>query len=77
MNRLTFGEYSVENRIFVLPLEVLSDFIMEMKHLSNLHIAPEFDRSNYDQLKILSDKVNELILPRRPNFKFDFSPFLG
>ena len=57
----------------VPQLELLGDFIMEMKHLSHLHIAPEFDSSNYGKLEILRDKVNELILPRRPNFKFDIS----
>ena len=47
---------------------------MAMKHLSYLHIVPLFyGRSNDNQLKILRDKVNELILPRRPNFKFDIS----
>ena len=56
------------------PFQVLSDFIMGMKHLSYLHIVPHFyGRSNDNQLKILRDKVNELILPRRPNFKFDIS----
>jgi hypothetical protein len=51
-----------------LPFEVLSDFIMEMKRLSYLHIAPEYGHGG--QLEILRDKVNEFILPRRPNFKF-------
>jgi hypothetical protein len=61
------------NNIFP-PFEVLSDFIMEMSHLSYLHIVPHSSyRSDVDQLKILYDKVNELILPRRPNFKFDIS----
>jgi hypothetical protein len=55
------------------PLEVLCDFIMEMKHLSHLHIAPPYDGPNDGQLKILCDKVNELILRRRLNFKFDIS----
>ncbi len=54
--------------ISVVLFEVLSDFIMEMKHLSYLNIAPGYDDDG--QLKILRDKVNELILPRRPNFKF-------
>jgi len=54
--------------ISVLTFEVLSDFIMEMKHLSCLNIAPGYDDDG--QMEILRDKVNELILPRRPNFKF-------
>ena len=61
----------------VPQLELLGDFIMEMKHLSYLHIPPHFDPfsldSNRGQLEILRDKVNEMILPRRPNFKFDIS----
>ncbi len=57
------------NNIFP-PVEVLGDFIMGMKQLSYLHIASN-DRSNDGPLEILRDEVNELILPRRPNFKFD------
>ena len=57
----------------VPQLELLGDFIMEMKHLSYLHIAPHFDDPNGGQLEILRDKVNEMILPQRPNFKFDIS----
>jgi hypothetical protein len=71
LNRLILGLF--DSKISVPPLEVLSDFIMEMKQLSYLHIVPKHDRSNDGQLKILRDKVNELILPRRPNFKFDIS----
>jgi hypothetical protein len=70
LRRLTLWNY--EN-ISVPPLEVISDFIMAMEHLSYLHIAPDYDASNYDELEILRDKVDELILPRRPNFKFDIS----
>jgi hypothetical protein len=61
------------NNIFP-PFEVLDDFIMGMNYLSHLHIVPHrFFRSDVDQLKILRDQVDELILPRRPNFKFDTS----
>jgi hypothetical protein len=71
LRRLTFtGLVKIE--ISVPPFEVLIDFIMAMKHLSHLHIVPGYDHSN-GQLEILRDKVNELILPRRPNFKFDIS----
>jgi hypothetical protein len=52
-----------------LPFEVLSDFIMQMKHLSHLHITIHYGDAG--QRKILRDKVKELILPRRLNFKFD------
>jgi hypothetical protein len=55
------------------PFEVVSDFILGMKHLSYLHIAPDYDCPNHGQLEMLRDKVNELILPRRPNFKFNIS----
>ena len=72
LNRLTL---IVTNKICVPPLEVLSDFIMGMKHLSHLDIFPDYDHSNSGQLKILSGQVNEFILPRRPNFKLDISPF--
>jgi hypothetical protein len=49
---------------------------MGMKRLSDLHIAPNYDHSNYGQLQILSDQVNELILPRHTNFNFDISCML-
>jgi hypothetical protein len=78
LRRLTFPDCNETKmktkkpvRLIERLIEVLSDFIMEMEHLSHLHIAPNYDRSNCDQLKILRDKVNEFILPRRPNFKFD------
>jgi len=74
LRRLTFTD-SVRTKISVRSFELLSDFIMEMEHLSHLHIAPNYDRSNYGKLKMLRDKVNEFILPRRPNFVFDISPF--
>ena len=67
-DRLTVWNY--EN-ISVLPLEVLGDVIMTMKHFSHLHIVPDYDDCNHGQLEILRDQVNELILPLRPNFKFD------
>jgi hypothetical protein len=53
------------------PLEVVCDFITEMKELSYLHISPHYRVSG--QWEIARDKVNELILPRRPNFTFDIS----
>ena len=64
--RLQISENS-RNNIFP-QFEVFSDFIMETKNLSYLCF---YDRSNDGQLEILREKVNELILPRRPNFKFD------
>jgi hypothetical protein len=55
------------------PLEVLSDFILGMNQLSYLHIIPDYHYSDFEKLRILRDKINEMILPRRPNFKFDDS----
>jgi hypothetical protein len=73
LRRLTFS-FSLPEGILVPPLKVLSDFILEMKHLSHLHIAPHrYPSTGYGQLEILRDKVNEFILPRRPNFTFDIS----
>ena len=72
LRRLTFKGF-VKTEISVLPFEVLSDFIMAMKNLSYLHIASAYDYSNYGQLEILRNKVNELISPLRPNFKFEIS----
>ena len=66
--RLTFTDQLPQKCI--PPLEVLSHFIMGMKHLSYLHIVPECDDSDSGQLETLRDKVNQLILPKRPNFKF-------
>ncbi len=68
--RLTLRKY--HNR-YAPSFEMLRDSIMGMKHLSYLHIVHGYDRSNCDELEILRDKVNELILPRRPNFTFDIS----
>ena len=54
------------------PIQVLGDFIMGLKHFTHLHIVPELDCSIV-RLEIFRDKVNELILPLRPNFTFDIS----
>ena len=69
LRRLTFTGL-VETEIFPPPFEVLSNFIMGMEYLSYLHIALDCDDR---RLNILRNKVNELIIPRRPNFKFDIS----
>jgi hypothetical protein len=66
---LTIYENSPNNNF--PPFEVLSDFIMKTKQLSFLSIR--LFVSNDGQLETLRDKVNELILPRRPNFQFDVS----
>jgi hypothetical protein len=77
LNRLTLNNYIDTtpcrmNYIFP-PFEKLGDFILGMKDLSYLHVVPHYDCSNDGQLKIVRDRVNELILPRRPNFTFDIS----
>jgi hypothetical protein len=71
VRRLTLVSYNDNDNNFALSIELLSDFIMKMEHLSYLHIDPQHDHKG--QLVILRDKVNELILPRRPNFTFDIS----
>ena len=76
LRRLTLNNYYMSYRKrndTCPPFEALGDFILGMNHLSHLHIVPECDGSNYGQLEILRDKVKELILPRRPNFKFNIS----
>ena len=75
LTRLTLSiSKNSPNNIFP-PFEVLSNFIVETKHLSyfDIIVSRFYDGSNDDQLEILRDKVNELILPLRPNFKFNIS----
>jgi hypothetical protein len=48
------------------------DFIMELKHLTLLHIICR-DNRKCDHFKSEVDGVNEFVLPRRPNFKFYIS----
>ena len=73
LHRLTLRSYKNKKKRDFLPFEVLKDFIMEMKHLSHLHIGPDDYGYNYDQLVILRYKVKNMILPRHPNFKFKTS----
>jgi hypothetical protein len=47
----------------------LRDFIMQMKHLTYLHIIYD-DIPNCGHFKSEVDEVTAFILPRRPNFKF-------
>ena len=49
--------------------EELCDFIMELKHLTFLHIIYR-DISNCKHFKSLVDEVKAFVLLRRPNFKF-------
>ena len=46
--------------------EVFCDFIMGMKNLTYLRLYPN-SNSNL-KLKPLREKINEFVLPRRPNF---------
>jgi hypothetical protein len=68
LRRLTLSRWYDRS---VPPFEVLGDFIMSMKHLTYLHLVPNNDRSNCGQLESLRDKINDLVLLRRPNFKID------
>ena len=49
--------------------EELCDFIMELKHLTFLHIIYR-DIFNCGHFKSLLDEVKAFVLPGRPNFKF-------
>jgi hypothetical protein len=77
--RLTIVDFP-EN-IDEVPFEDICAFIMAMEHLSYLHFVPQredhLEPLSYEvlklQLEFLVDKVRELILPQRPNFKFDIS----
>ena len=54
--------------------EELCDFIMELKHLTFLHINYQIQNESYcDHFKSLVDEVKAFVLPRRPNFKFYLS----
>ena len=46
--------------------KVLCDFILEMKHLTSLTLYV-----NCVKPESLRDKVNKIVLPRRPNFHFN------
>ena len=54
--------------------EELCDFIMDLKHLTFLHIINQ-DIYSCGHCKSEVDEVKAFILPRRPNFVFDISPF--
>jgi hypothetical protein len=66
--RLTISDFSGKP---VPPFKVLGNFIRGKKSLSYLHIVPS--HGDDSRLETMRDQVNELILPRRPNFKFDIS----
>ena len=67
LQRLTFEQLPVPS------FEVLLDFIMGMEHLTSFYLGPYCDRSTCEQLESMRDKINQLVLPRRPNFKLDLT----
>jgi hypothetical protein len=70
LRRLTLSRW--KKRSFP-PIEELRDFIMELKHLTYLHIKYS-DNYNCDHsVQSLVGEANEFVLPRRPNFKFYIS----
>jgi hypothetical protein len=66
LRRITFEG---ETRPPFLSSEELCDFIMELKHLTFLHIIYR-DSFQCNHFKSLVDEVKVFALPRRPNFEF-------
>jgi hypothetical protein len=66
LHRLTLKKWE---KLHSLSPQDLRDFIMELKHLTFLHII-YFDDYNCDHFKSLVEEVKAFVLPRRPNFKF-------
>jgi hypothetical protein len=69
LRRLTLAKWM--KHLFPSSKE-LCDFIMELKHLTFLHIIYRYN-SRCDHFKSVRDKVNSLVLPRRLNFEFYLS----
>ena len=66
LRRLTLAKWK---KLSFPSSEELCDFIMELKHLTFLHIIyGDIPRCNH--FKSLVDQVEAIVLPRRPNFKF-------
>jgi hypothetical protein len=65
LRRITLADW--KNPIFP-PLKELCDFIMELKHLTFLHII--YHIHNCDHFESHVDQVKAFVLPLRPNFKF-------
>ena len=53
--------------------EVVCGFIMKLKHLIYFHFIPDSINCSRDRWETLRDKVNQIVLPQRPNFEFDIS----
>jgi hypothetical protein len=70
LHRLTLGKWTLET---LFPSsEEFCDFIMELKHLTFLHIIYNVNfQCNHFNSEV--DGVKEFVLPRRPNFKFYIS----
>ena len=70
LRRITLKAES-ETKLRFPSSEELCDFIMNLKHLTFLHIiCRDNSISICNHLKSVVDKVKALVLPRRPNFKF-------
>ncbi len=68
LRRLTLSSDFFDKR--AMPPEKLCDFIMGMKNLTYLNVGPTKFKYDCNRPEILREKVNQLVLPRRPNFKF-------
>ena len=66
LRRLTLEN---ETNLFSLPSKELRDFIMQMKHLTYLHVIYD-DIHKCGHFKSEVDEVTASILRRRPNFEF-------
>jgi hypothetical protein len=66
LRRLTLAKWK---KLSSPSSEELCDFIMELKHLTFLHIIYG-DIPRCDHFKSLVDQVEAIVLPYRPNFKF-------
>ena len=67
LHHLTIMDFYKQSRP---RFKVLCDFIMDMKHLTHLHLTLNSAGSNYDKLKSLQEKVTKFALTNRPNLKF-------
>jgi hypothetical protein len=53
--------------------QVVCSFIMELKNLIYFHFIPDSINCSRRRWETLRDKVNQVVLPQRPNFEFDIS----
>jgi hypothetical protein len=72
LRRLFLERPKAKERLTFPTSEDLRDFIMELKHLTFLHIIScEIPPCNHYKSEV--DGVKAFVLPRRPNFKFYIS----